>query len=334
MEMNNDTVHVAMASNRRYLPGLMSALYSMQTHASDPDRVVVHVLETDFGEPEKEMVKRFAGKMKVDYRYIDEGEISRFFNVGWNGSVISWARLWLPDMLENQEMCIYSDVDTLWFDDVTALWDSTHRRMKKESKSVYWVRDAASTRISVASWHKTIDPTFDCDLYGNSGIMVMNLARMREVKFANAAVGFVREHGFPHFPDQGVYNALLHRDCGFLDGKWNALEMRRYYKSGCVLHVYSVGKYFGYLTSGELPLTLRPLYRFWFAYYEKMAREMNENVKHNPMPVLARIAIWMIGILYVPRYCIRIMFPFMSSRHVDSLSHFNFYSWMWKKWLR
>ena len=324
-------MHVAMATNKRYLPGAIATINSIREYASPARQIEVHILESDIGEDDKKTILKFSQGIKIDFIHIDEREIAEVFEVGWNGSVISWARLWLPEYLPDIDVCIYTDVDTLWFADISELWDELLAMMKLGNKSIYWVRDVKSMRESVSQWHKAINPSFNSERYGNSGVIGMNLNKMRGDGFREKAVSFVRKHGIPPSPDQDVYNSLLHNDCGFLRGCWNALEMQRNYIKGCVLHVYSVGKYFPILEQGTFPVSIRPIYLVWFMYYWRIYKEYGMDVRKITFPIFAEIFFRIVGLFYVPRFVLRACFPLMSTRHVDSLSHFNFYSWFARK---
>ena len=166
---------------------------------------------------------------------------------------MAFLRLYLPELLPDCDWVVYSDVDVLWFADVCELWD-----LRDESREVMWVRDIPSTRREAAAWQRRLNPGFDPLKYGCSGVMLMNLRRLRESRFLERAVEFTAREGVLKYVDQDILNSLCHDTCGMLPAKWNVIRdcPRLAFRSGrpdCVMHIIGIGQRFDGRDRGRLP---------------------------------------------------------------------------------
>jgi lipopolysaccharide biosynthesis glycosyltransferase len=76
----------------------------------------------------------------------------------------------------------------------------------------------------------------------NTGVMVMDLRRMRDAGFAAAAMTLVREFGLT---DQEALNAQLGTDRVELDRRWNTLVAQEVVHDEGVIHFAGAGKPWG-----------------------------------------------------------------------------------------
>jgi len=225
-------IHVVMVADSAYRPGLEAARASMLRSCSMPERIVWHVF---------------------DETNVSAARIEREFGT-YKGSVMTFVRLYLTELLPDCDWVVYSDVDTLWFRDVAELWD-----LRDEAKSVQWVPDMASAREESASWQRTLKPDFDTDRYGCCGVMLMNLAQMRQRHLLETARAFTLQNGLFRYVDQDILNALCNESCGLLPECWDVLiPSPENVRGGCVLHITGVGRCFRKDYQGKVPQ-----YRLW-----------------------------------------------------------------------
>jgi len=130
--LNDGKIHVVLASDANYLPGLEVTKASILRSCSAPERIVWHIFdETDLA--------------KLD---VDEFPV-------WNTSKMTWLRLFLPELLPEVDRVVYSDVDTVWMRDVCELWDATAGN-REGSPSIYWVRDFEVTVDMTREWLRKV----------------------------------------------------------------------------------------------------------------------------------------------------------------------------------
>lgn len=245
-------IHIVLASDANYLPGLEVTRASIARNCSVPERIVWHIFRED------------------DLARLD---VSSF--EAWNcGSKMTYLRLFLPELLPEVDRVIYADVDTIWNRDVCKLWDGvvsagTERGNAKVSPAIWWVKDFRSIAT-----HEN---------YGCAGVCVMNLAKLREIRLSQKAIDYVKRHGTPPFVDQGILNILLKDDCAILPSVWNVMgDCSNLPKAGdpCVYHITGIGRHF----HDRTPPTYPPQYLFW--WMEKTKVTVNVPLRYKVLAAL------------------------------------------------
>ena len=225
--MSGEKVHVVLAADANYEPGLRVTRESLLKSCARPERLALHV----FGDND------LAG---CDVSVFD----------AWNcGSRMTYLRLFLPSLLPTLDYAIYSDVDVVWDRDVCELWDEFVRKGDGRLAAIQWVRDLPSVSTHVK--------------YGCAGVCVLNLRKLRETDLAAKAVAYVKAHGTPPFADQGVLNELLKDDCALLPTHWDVLGNWADLPcpgERCVYHLTGVGRHF----HDAAPPTYPPQYQLWW----------------------------------------------------------------------
>lgn len=275
-----DKIHIVMAADANYRRGLEVAKASMVASCSDPERLEFHL----FGED-----KNLEDRIRNDFGT-------------YKGSPMAFLRLYLGELLPDVDWVVYSDVDTLWYRDVAELWN-----LRDESKLIQWVQDIPSTRIEASVWHKRINPDFNPRNYGCSGVMLMNLKRMRSSGLLDRAVAFTKEHGLFKYVDQDILNTLCQKDSCFIPGCWNVLiPTPQNLRGGCVLHLVGVGRCFNVPYDGSV---------LQYHYWEHVAKG-----KPFRRP-------WSLP-FYLHGWMIRLLLPFASAFFRDRVHRYFAYRWL------
>jgi len=272
--MNDDKVHIVLASDANYMPGLEVTRTSILRSCFAPERLAWHVFD--------ETALDGLDDLDVFDRY--------------NTSKMPYLRLFLPELLPEVDYVVYSDVDTIWNRDVCELWDETigKREDKRgcEEPSIYWVRDLLSMRHNAAGWIDRVSfgegNAFDWTRYACSGVCVMNLKKMREERMTERAVRLVREFGTPSYADQDVLNVLFNHDSVLLPSVWNAMgDCSNLPKAGerCVYHLTGVGRHF----HDKTPPTYPPQYALWWRVYN--AEKQRNGVARYGAPLFLRFSV-------------------------------------------
>jgi lipopolysaccharide biosynthesis glycosyltransferase len=128
---------------------------------------------------------------------------------------VMWFRVFLPDLLPAVDRVLYLDADTLVVDDLSALWDQP-------------LDDA-----HVAAVANVLEPqyaTHPADLglpadqrYFNSGVLLLNLARMRAEDCTARIVRYAQGQQLL-WPDQDALNVVLGPAHVDLHPRWNAMN--------------------------------------------------------------------------------------------------------------
>ena len=120
----NDFVEVALAADRNYIIGLTVAACSIARSCSSNICLRFHILYSDFTEKDKASIKQklLSSKSNCEVCFYDVSDIDFSFFPLYASSRMTYARLTLPQLLKKTDFVIYTDVDTLWLDDISELW--------------------------------------------------------------------------------------------------------------------------------------------------------------------------------------------------------------------
>lgn len=316
-----DIVHIALAANHRYMPGLRATMISMINAATEPERLNFHVFSDGLTAEDEQEIQAIADRKgsKVEFLHPDMTDIENRFTK-YNGSHTTFLRLFFPELLKDLDWVIWSDVDTLWFKDPAMLW-----RMQDDEKSLLWVRDMPSTRRwgkRIAKWR----PDRDEKHYACAGVMLMNLELLRKKDLVGKSVDFVKRWGTPLFVDQDILNEICYDDCRFIDETWDCFYPVKNINHGLVLHFNGLGPHFN---DGKFKGWF-PQFEIWFRYY----MEIVEGRHGAPVASgLKRLVYGMVALLHpIQRYFAPITFrihPWVS----DYIQRWIFFSWLRRKQL-
>ena len=265
--MTNEPIHVALASNRRYLPGLRATTVSLIKAASELGRLRFHIFSDGLTKADKtellDLAKKFGYDEPFDFREPDMTRIAKSFTA-YNGSLTPFIRLFFPEEFEDIDWLLWSDVDVLWFRDPIVLW-----KERDDSVSLVWVRDIPSSRkaaVKHAKFPARADRCGDWKDYACSGVMLMNLRRMRETGFSEKSAAFVEKWGSPLFADQDIFNYICGNDAKLVDGRWDLMYPIQSVEDGVVIHFNGIGPKF----NDSRFTGWSPLYEIWFRFVRQI----------------------------------------------------------------
>jgi FkbM family methyltransferase len=211
---------VACQSNARFAADCGVMLYSLL--AENPDeRFVVHFLH-DEGLPASDRARLaeivYAAGSAWEPLLIGENLISGFPTLERYGGVTAWFRMLLPRVLPSVDRVLYLDADLMILRALRALWETdldgrclaavTNPVLGQDRRRV--VRDLGLP---------------DPGRYFNSGMMVMDLARLRDTGLMLEAERIARERLVPTpWADQEPLNAALWTQRLDLHPRWNVMN--------------------------------------------------------------------------------------------------------------
>jgi lipopolysaccharide biosynthesis glycosyltransferase len=141
-------------------------------------------------------------------------------NVG-HLSKAAYARLLLPELLPELDRVLYLDADLLIYGDVRELWqtDTGDKVLAAVPDPGFdSIGDTSTLGYATGDLHDSSDRCF------NSGVMLMELDRCRNIRLTRRCLEFVRKHAAHlHLADQDALNAVCSGRYHALDGSWNYL---------------------------------------------------------------------------------------------------------------
>lgn len=216
---NEQSIHVALASDDNYFEGLLVTAVSIAQHCSRPKALTIHLLDGGVSPSHyaflQEKISLYGSELssvRVDQKAMES------FNI-YHGSRMTYARFLLPDLLPDVGTVIYSDVDILWHADVAQLWQCLD-----PDAVLHYVPHHPDSFSSVGreteQWFRKNGFALDKSRYFCAGMIVMNLEKFRAESLGRKMIE-VAETRHPQ-NDEPVLNAFMatRDDVRPLDYKW------------------------------------------------------------------------------------------------------------------
>jgi lipopolysaccharide biosynthesis glycosyltransferase len=212
------TLHLACAARRDYVPHAATMLRSVLVQPSDLD-VRVHFLHgPDLGpailDPLRAMVERDGGE--IEFLEIEPGRVEGLRTQSYLPAS-HWYRVFLPELLEGVDRVLYLDADLLALEPVDELW-----RLDLEDHPLA----AVSNVLQENHAHRPAELGLPSgQAYFNSGVMLLNLAQMRDEGATSALLDFARTNAeVLAWPEQDALNVVLGDRRLALHPRWNLMN--------------------------------------------------------------------------------------------------------------
>ena len=211
-------MHIACSADENFVPDCAVMLHSL--FESNPgESVTVHFLHDD-RLPQScldglaEVVNGGGGiwapeNVERDVRAIFP-DTRRF---GFN----AWYRILLPRLLSELKQVLYLDCDLLIRGRIRELWetDITDLCLAAVTNPLF---DYMLPRV-----RETLG-VMDRQQYFNSGVMLLNLQRLRDGDYVDRLIDLIQSRSIPMpWADQDPLNAILHKECQLLHPRWNTM---------------------------------------------------------------------------------------------------------------
>ena len=144
-------------------------------------------------------------------------------------------RLLLPELFSHLDKILYLDCDVIVNTDIVKLWNTPIDN--------YFLA-ACHDEVIVPQWPNQkkryyISKDIPVDSYFNSGVLLLNLKKLRENKFTETAFDFLVNNQDVEFPDEIALNWFCRGEYLRLDTKYNIFVFRKdaeQYIDDCILH--------------------------------------------------------------------------------------------------
>lgn len=225
----------AFAADGNYVMPLRVAVASL-LHACrfKPRAITVHIL--DVGIPDgkwNELAAFWIALMPQAKfrRHIVSAERYKGYRI-WNGSLATYARLELPDLLPDVDWCFYFDCDILITRDPAELEEVDVSDLAILGQLNY----GPATDSSDGPWLASRKLPFDPRCYVCAGVLLMNLSYLRRTNGANRCFDFLERHPDSIAADQVALNVVCFGHIGLLPPGWGVFSIEAMVegRSGCI----------------------------------------------------------------------------------------------------
>lgn len=221
-----NNVTVIFTSDAYYAPYLGVALSSLRAHSSSSHNYDIIVMETGMTQDIKRNLRRCLGSgNNFSLRFISPSGGLRDALSGLYGDrhipTSTHYRLLAPALLKNHERAVYLDADVLVLADIAELhnFDLAGRQLAacRDPITPVWIK----RRISTFNYANNVLRLKKAQDYFDDGVLVMDLAGMRENRAANALDDAFGRNPTPKYHDQDLLNMAYMDVVAYLSPEWN-----------------------------------------------------------------------------------------------------------------
>lgn len=219
---SKEIVPVAVSTDENYSVPTYIMLHSMMKNARKTCQYKVFILvEKTFSDHFQKFIMSLENDFdNIAINFVNMGDsFSDSKMIIRHTTTPSMYRLLLPDILSEYERCIYADVDTIVCGDIAELMD-----IDLEDNYVAGVRDIEADKYIESFDYGNIKPP--TDTYINTGLLVMNLRKMREANMVEQFMNLSHEKLL--FMDQDILNICCSEHILPLSLKYNAMVKYRF----------------------------------------------------------------------------------------------------------
>ena len=219
-EQDEDIIHIGFGLHDKdghYSVWVGTVMQSILEHTDS--RICFHILHDEtLSIDNKYKLKKVArsGFSIVEFHKIDENDFSVVKNQMSRFTIGAMFRCSLPELLPDLNRFIYLDADLFVNRDIKELWDVDVRE--------YCLAGVVDEGVNIHNYPRILNkyPEIKKESYFNSGVLYMNLKKLREFgNLKKLVVDFLVENPEAGLPDQDALNVLFHDKVLYLDGNWN-----------------------------------------------------------------------------------------------------------------
>jgi len=219
-----DRIHLVYGSDDNYwFPTAISAASAAYGCSRD---LVIHLFDAGVSDEhyaEFEGLVRKANARTVCRRHMLDGKMFEGFGA-WRGSVATYSRMFVQDILPDIDWAIYVDGDTLWLGDIGELWKLRDPAILIQA-SVDPPPPQMTSNEGEFSWYKENGLVLkNPDEYFCAGLILLNLKGLREFGVTEKCRTFMSSYRMPRIVDQTVLNYVLQGHSKLLPPEWGVFS--------------------------------------------------------------------------------------------------------------
>lgn len=222
--MDDGRIHLVYGSDDNYVfPTLVSAASAAKCLGADR-RLTIHLFDAgvsdDHWDEFVQKVQNINSEVACQRHILKEEMFSGFG--AWKGSVVTYSRMFIAELLPELDWAIYFDGDTLWTGDIGKLWD-----LRDCSKTIIASIDPPTPNGSVNpewEWYEKRGIEMDPNHYFCMGLMLANLKKMREDNVAGRCRDFMQKYPAPRVVDQTALNCVCKGSVVGLPPEWGVFS--------------------------------------------------------------------------------------------------------------
>lgn len=218
-------IPIVLLSSEYYVPYLGTLLESLKENMTETKNYDVIIFQKAIMKDSQECLKRLVSNVNnISIRFFNVRAViddSKFFVSSSFYAVEAYYRILTPWILKNYDKAIVMDCDLVLNEDISKLFD-----IDISDASIGAVKDIVYQGFLNGFDPKILEYTINKMKmkqpydYVNTGVMLMNLERIRQKCTEDELISFFEEHHF-NIQEQDGLNSFFDGDIKFLDLRWN-----------------------------------------------------------------------------------------------------------------
>ena len=313
--MNNNHLHVALASDKNYAEFVAVVLVSLFDTNQWQDFTTIHLLSNGVDEETLDKLNQHIPSGRGEMKVYDIKTLKKDLGIEIPPTIAltAYGRLFLPDLVSK-------DVDRVLYLDCDVVVSSSVEDFYNVEFGEAWIAGVRDTLYN--DYTKTKVGLSAADEYVNSGVLMMNLAAWRENNVTQLCLDFLIEHdGKVLHHDQGIINGVCKDHKIVVHPKYNATssyfshpysllkkhnhpfysqqEVTEATNAPAIIHFTE-----GFLNRPWIENSLHPL-REVFIHYHKMTQWADVPSRPDQRSLANRVLAW--SFLNLPYWCYSIV---------------------------
>lgn len=235
----NEEINIVVASDINYVPHLMTLVESIGDNNKQVDSIHIHILDGGIEEKAKRKIEKLKDKFcNISFAFYTMTEDilrEKLGGVLADRSLSAYARIFIPELIDHDK-AIYFDVDAVVLKDLRELYQI----------DISKVAVAGVLDTNPIQRHRNVG-LYDNDVYINSGMILWNIKKCREIQFTKQCLDFIRNRqGNVDAMDQGTINGVLGRIrmIQVLPPQYNVMTSLFQLKRMDILRLYQLPDYY------------------------------------------------------------------------------------------
>lgn len=217
--------------DNEYVQHYSVMLTSLAFNSNMEGKVKIFAIAPQLSSSNKMIIKQYTSSLGLDFEFLafDDKLVNDFF-ISDHISLAAYYRIYISEILPHENKAIYLDSDTIIKGDLKELW-----KYDLNDNVVGAVCDPDG------SYRKSALDIPDEYSYFNSGVMILNLQKWRDLNFTTKLVQFIQENPEKlKYHDQDALNALLYDKTLIIDDFWNVQTSMFNLNMRCEIPEYEV----------------------------------------------------------------------------------------------
>lgn len=216
---------IVFAINNDYAPYLYICLKSLLAQTQTQNKYQIYVLETELFQKHKEYIKSLQTEnLKIEFidikKFLNE-DIKKTFQVTAHFTPETYYRFFLPKIFPDLDKVLYLDADTLIIKDIAPLFSidikNNYLGVTHDCEILRMVNIAGNKYSDYFT--KTLG--INVNSYFQAGVMLVNLAQMRQDNITEKLLSALKKIKTPKFVDQDILNMVCQDKILFIKQNWN-----------------------------------------------------------------------------------------------------------------